>query len=59
MKRWIRRVGIGVAKRSTASTGAHSGHYIQFERPDIVIKAVLSTIESVRASQPVAISPLR
>ena len=47
------------SSRSTHELVSDSGHYIQFERPDIVIKAVLSTVESVRASQSGTVRPLR
>jgi pimeloyl-ACP methyl ester carboxylesterase len=45
------------SSRSTHQLVSDSGHYIQFERPGIVINAVISTIESVRATQSAAVRP--
>lgn len=40
-----------LSTRGTRTVAKNSGHYIQIDRPDVVIDAVRSVVEQVRASQ--------
>jgi hypothetical protein len=51
---WLREVSRASAKRIAASSShgrvidVQSGHYVQLERPDVVIEAVTEVVQSVR-----------
>ena len=40
-----------LSTRGTQKIGKNSGHYIQIDRPDVVIEAVRNIVEQARAAQ--------
>jgi hypothetical protein len=45
-----------LSTRGTQTIAKNSSHYIQIDRPDVVIDAVRGVVEQARAAQPVSSS---